>query len=99
MGTIALLRRTDGYRMIEDHRHALEQILAEVRKTYPGLSEDKFFEIFAAEQVLKSLRIELDSDELRGGIKGGGGDGGIDAVFLFVNRRLIQEDTDLSQIT
>jgi hypothetical protein len=85
--------------MSEDYRHALAQIIAETHKSYPGLPEDKFFERFAAEQVLKSHRLEVDSDELRAGSHGGGNDGGVDTLFLFVNRRLVREDTDIAQFT
>ena len=84
--------------MSDDHRHALTQIISETKKTYPKLPDDKFFERFAAELVLKANRIELDPDELRSGIVGGGGDGGVDGFYLFVNRRLVLEDTDLSQV-
>lgn len=83
--------------MSEDHRVALRQILNETKKNYPGLADDKVFELFASEQTLKQRLIELDPDELRDGVIGGGGDGGIDGLFLFINRRLVREDTDLSE--
>jgi hypothetical protein len=83
-------------RVSEDHRIALRQILTETQKSYPGLGEDKVFERFASEQVLKNDGIELDPEELKEGVTGGG-DGGIDAFYLLVNRHVVREDTDLSQ--
>lgn len=85
--------------MSEDHRLALSQIIQEIRKAQPGLKPDKFFELFTSELVLKASGIEADPDELRHGVVGGGGDGGIDGFFCYVNRRLLREDTDVSQIT
>lgn len=69
----------------------LEQRKAEIA---PELSASDFFEIFTAEQLLKSF--DLSYDEIKSGITGGGGDGGIDSAYLLVNGELIQEDTDIS---
>jgi len=60
----------------------------------PELSEPAFFEVFVAEQVLKDY--DLSYDELQAGSVGGGGDGGIDGIYIFVNGDLVQEDTDIS---
>lgn len=60
----------------------------------PELDSPTFFELFVAEQVLKDY--DLSYDELKAGRVGGGGDGGIDALYLFANGDLVQEDTDLS---
>lgn len=60
----------------------------------PELDSPMFFELFVAEQVLKDY--DLSYDELKAGRVGGGGDGGIDALYLFANGDLVQEDTDLS---
>ena len=84
--------------MSEEHLHALAQIISETRKSAPGVPEHTFFERFAAEHVLKANQIELDPDEIRIGMVGGGGDGGVDGIFLFVNRRFVLEDTDLKQV-
>jgi hypothetical protein len=62
----------------------------------PELDAPTFFELFVAEQVLKDY--DLSYDELKGGRVGGGGDGGIDAIYLFANGELVQEDTDLSSL-
>lgn len=60
----------------------------------PELDNPTFFELFVAEQILKDY--DLSYDELKAGRVGGSGDGGIDALYLFVNGELVQEDTDLS---
>ncbi len=58
-----------------------------------SMPDDKYFELFTFEQILKEY--ELDGDELASGQIGGGDDGGIDGFFIFVNRININEDTDL----
>jgi hypothetical protein len=63
---------------------------------YPDLPLDTYFEIFAAQQVLKKCRFDLDPDEIESGVVGGGDDGGVDGFYVFANRRLIREDTDLT---
>ena len=40
---------------------------------------------------------DLSDDEIESGILGGGDDGGIDGMFFFVNRGLIQDETDLPE--
>lgn len=73
----------------------LKDILRERRaEIAPDMSESAFFEIFVAEQILKDR--DLSWDELSRGVIDGGGDGGIDAAYVFVNGTLIEEDTDLS---
>lgn len=58
----------------------------------PDLSDSEYFEIFAAEQALKDR--DLSYDEIQDGIVDGGGDGGIDAVYLFINNTLCRETID-----
>lgn len=53
----------------------------------------QYFEIFSAEQILKDY--DLSYEEIEAGLVGGGGDGGIDAVYILVNGELVQEDTEL----
>jgi hypothetical protein len=60
----------------------------------PHLTPDKYFELFVAEQLLKHF--DLSYDEIEPGLVDGGGDGGIDGFFVFVNGELVREDTDLS---
>jgi hypothetical protein len=58
----------------------------------PDLSENKYFELFAVEQALKDR--DLNYDEIQDGIVDGGGDGGIDALYLFINKTLCRETID-----
>jgi hypothetical protein len=63
------------------------------RENYPELSEDQYFHLFVSEQILKDL--DLSYDEIEEGIVDNGGDGGIDAIYTFINQELVQRDSDL----
>ena len=69
----------------------LERRQAEIA---PEMSPADFFELFTAEQVLKDY--DLSYDEIDSGRTGGGGDGGVDGFYLFVNGDLVQDDSDYS---
>jgi hypothetical protein len=56
------------------------------------MTEDEFFNLFSSEQILKDF--ELSYDELNDGIVEGGSDGGIDAIYTFINGELLEEDTE-----
>lgn len=72
----------------------LKQLL-EDRKTNlaANVAEAFYFDIFSAEQVLKDY--EPSYDDLEEGIIDGGGDGGIDSIYIVINGELIHPDTDL----
>jgi hypothetical protein len=75
----------------------LDSVLQQQRQQLaPTLSESEFFEVFAAEQALKDY--DLSYEEIRSGIVDGGGDGGIDGIFVIANGELVHEDSDLSQL-
>lgn len=59
----------------------------------PGLIGVDPFEYYCVDQFLKQFA--ASDDELLTGLVGGGNDGGADAAYFFVNRKLVQEDTDL----
>jgi hypothetical protein len=83
--------------MSEDSEFLLKTVIEQSRSThYPAVSPDKYFEIFSAEQVLKYRRFNPDPTEIESGVVGGDGDGGVDGFYLFVNRKLIREDTDIT---
>jgi hypothetical protein len=63
----------------------------------PGLSNVDPFEYYCVDQFLKQFAVS--DDELLTGLVGGGNDGGADAAFFFVNRKLVQEDSDLDPKT
>jgi AIPR protein len=60
---------------------------------YPTLSVADAFERFAIRQILKDA--DLSDDEIESGIFAGGDDGGVDGMYFFVNRILVQDETDL----
>ncbi|MBK9169295.1 MAG: AIPR family protein [Bryobacterales bacterium] len=73
----------------------LDQVLEQQRAERAShLAATKYFELFLAEQLLKHY--DLSYDEIEPGLVDGGGDGGIDGFFVFVNGELVREDTDLS---
>jgi hypothetical protein len=58
-----------------------------------GLIGVKAFDYYCVDQFLKPFG--LADDELLSGLVAGGQDGGVDGIYFLVNRRLVQEDTDL----
>lgn len=60
----------------------------------PEISDEDYFEIFSAEQILKDF--ELSYEELEAGIVDGEHDGGIDAAYVFVDDELVREDTEVA---
>lgn len=72
----------------------LEEIFKSKHETVAKeMKADEYFEIFAAEQIMKDYG--LDYQEITNGVIGNSNDGGIDAGFLIVNGILIAEDTKL----
>jgi hypothetical protein len=66
----------------------LNEILTDRKSvTAPNMEDDDFFEIFAAEHVLRHMRFSCPNVE--DGIVGGGDDGGIDSTYLFVNGQFL----------
>lgn len=61
-----------------------------------ALDASVFFELFVTEQLLKDY--DLTYDELEMGHVAGGGDGGIDTIYIFANGELVQDDTDLAPL-
>ncbi len=61
------------------------------------LAEDKAFERFCFEQVLKDS--DLSDEDLDFGDFGGVDDGGVDAMYLFMNTGLVTEETELPDPT
>ncbi|MDB5597358.1 MAG: hypothetical protein JWM36_4319 [Hyphomicrobiales bacterium] len=58
-----------------------------------GMTEGDAFERFTAETILK--RYGLTFDQIQDGIVDGQDDGGIDSLYMFVNRALIATDTEM----
>ncbi|MBV9528894.1 AIPR family protein [Sphingomonas sp.] len=60
----------------------------------PDSDFNDFFEFFTAQLLLRDH--SLSEDEISEGILGGGSDGGIDSMYIFVDEVLVAEDTDLT---
>jgi hypothetical protein len=81
--------------MADNSQQILNDVLSQQRQNrLPEISEQDYFEIFCAEQILKDF--DMSYDEIRGGIVDGEHDGGVDSVYGFVNGELIYEDFDTS---
>jgi hypothetical protein len=82
--------------MSTNDRALLDGILSSRKASVaPEMTEDKFFELFLAEQLL--WHKDLSWEELQDGIVGGGGDGGIDALYAFYNGILLTTDAPLPE--
>lgn len=80
--------------MSRNQQVILQTIIDQTKnESSPDSTIDDYFHAFVSEQVLKDL--DLSYDEIEEGIVDNGGDGGIDAIYTFVNKELIQRDSDL----
>lgn len=61
-----------------------------------SLNHSKFFNLYTVEQILKNYG--LSYEEIESGIVDGGDDGGIDAIYTFVNGVLIGEDSNFEHL-
>ena len=81
--------------MSANDRRTLENIVNRIRKDrFPEMSLEDYFEFFSAEQITKDY--SLTDEEILSGIVDGEHDGGIDAVYVFVNGDLIGEDPEVT---
>jgi hypothetical protein len=55
------------------------------------------FEYFCVDQFLKSYPIA--DEEILSGITGGKNDGGVDAIYFFANRKIVDDETQVSTDT
>jgi hypothetical protein len=60
------------------------------RDSASELPQDDFFEVFCASETLKAYDLSLE--EIQDGLVDGGGDGGIDCVYMFANGDPLEED-------
>jgi hypothetical protein len=63
------------------------------RERAPHLANDKAFERYCVEQILKDA--DLSDEEVDSGLLGGSDDGGVDAFYFFINRTLILDETEI----
>lgn len=72
----------------------IEQVIAQQQlERSVALPDDTAFEHFAAGEALRDF--DLSVDEVAEGVVGGGNDGAIDAIYVFLNDVLLSEDDDL----
>jgi hypothetical protein len=70
----------------------LEQIVKDrCEESQDGMSVSEYFEIYAATEILKNQ--DMSYDDIEYGIVGNGGDGGVDAIYTFINGELLKEDS------
>lgn len=74
----------------------LDQVLQQ-RQTERAtpIADDYAFELFACGQALREH--DLSADEIADGVVGGGNDGGLDGIYVFLGDVLLTEDSDLFQ--
>ena len=71
---------------------ALNNIIEEAHAgRAPNLKDSDFFEIFAAEQVLKDF--SLTDDEVESGLVGGPDDAGLDGIYFLVDKLIVTDET------
>lgn len=79
---------------MSNDRFLLDAAFKAHRQQYPLVTDTgDAFEIFCSDLILKQRRLSID--EIRDGVVGGGKDGGLDGVFLFVNGVLIDDKDTL----
>lgn len=74
----------------------LDQVLQQ-RQTEraTSIADDYAFELFACEQALREH--DLSAEEIADGVVGGGNDGGLDGIYVFLGDVRLTEDSDLFQ--
>jgi len=78
----------------------LDGLIEQRKERYPSAlngNKDKIFEFFCVETLLGDY--DLTYEEIQSGIVDGSMDGGIDAAFVFVNKKMHLEDQELSELT
>jgi AIPR protein len=74
----------------------LDQVLKQRQaERLTPLKDDDAFELFACEQALGER--DLSTEEVADGVVGGGNDGGLDGVYVFLGDVLLAEDSDVFQ--
>lgn len=75
----------------------LNNLLSDWNQKAPeGFAEDKLFDLFCFEQVLKDQ--ELSTEELQSGHVGGADDGGIDGWLSILNGEVLDDDSELESV-
>ena len=83
--------------MLNNDQKVLDTLLERRQaKIDPSSDASSFFELFTAEQIMKDH--SLDYEEIESGLIGGSKDGGVDGFFVFLDRQLVGEDLDFSEV-
>ncbi len=79
---------------MSNDRYLVDAAFADHRKQYEEVADlGDAFEVFSADMILRRRRLSIE--EVRDGIVGGGKDGGLDGVYIFVNGRLANDVAEL----
>jgi hypothetical protein len=81
-------------KLSNDQRIFYEYLQEQRKQRDPNIPLDKYFELFSSDMVLKEY--DLSDDEIQSGIVGGGLDGGIDGIFIFINGKLVTDADSFS---
>lgn len=74
----------------------LDQVLRQRQAERPtAIRDDNAFELFACEQALRDR--DPSAEEVAEGVVGGGNDGGLDGIYVFLGDVLLSEDSDVFQ--
>lgn len=68
---------------------------ARIAEATPPVARSRVFDTLASEVVLQHL--DLTAEEIEAGLTDGGGDGGIDAAYAFLNQELVTEEHEVLQ--
>lgn len=85
-----------GLGMVNNELVLLDQVLKQRQdERITPIKDDEAFELFACEQALGER--DLSTEEVADGVVGGGNDGGLDGVYVFLGDVLLAEDSDIFQ--
>jgi hypothetical protein len=80
--------------MVANELVLLDQMLQQLQRVYPTpLTEDRVFDLFVSEQVLCDYRVSAEDAAL--GIVRGENDGALGGVYVFLDGRLLSEESDV----
>jgi hypothetical protein len=72
-----------------------DELDARVAERNPPLARSVEFDILASEVAVQPL--DLTHEEVEAGLTDGGGDGGIDSAYVFVNQELVDDEHEILQ--
>jgi hypothetical protein len=89
--------KAGGARVPSNELVLLNNLLCDWNERAPeGLAEDKLFDLFCLEQMLKDQ--DLSTEEIQSGLVGGADDGGIDGWLSILNGEVLDDDSDFQSV-